>query len=265
MIITIANQKGGMGKTTTAITLAAGFARRGIRSLLIDTDSQGSATFGCGIPGEADGKPTIMEVLTGTATVEDAIRKTEDGIDVIPANHRLCDADKMFTDTGKEYMLREALQSLNRNTYKMVIIDTPPILGVLLVNALIAAESVIIPTAAEAFGIHGIAQLKRNLDKITKYFNPNLKILGILLTRTRATRVNMDMIELASRPAKELNTIVYPITIRDAVAIKEAQRDRKSLYFRWADSGAAKDYDIFVEEVLKQVGGGRRHGHKKEA
>ena len=149
--ITVTNQKGGTGKTTTAIQLAAGLSLKGYKTLSIDLDAQGNLTYTAGA--KTDGA-TALGVLTGEVKAENAIQHTPSG-DIIAANKALAGADAFIADTGKEYRLKEALESLQA-AYDYIIIDIPPALGILTINALTACNSVIIPAQADIYSLQGI-------------------------------------------------------------------------------------------------------------
>jgi len=257
-IISISNQKGGTAKTTTTLALAAGLAGRGGRVLLVDVDAQGNTTTTAG----GEGSPDVFDVLTGAATAAEATHPAKSAVvndslfkvDIIPAGRQLVKAEKALDEMGKEYRLKEALQSI-RGKYNYILIDTPPQLGILTINALTAADGVIIPACAEPYSIQGIAQLKTTIDAVKKYGNKDLKILGILLTSHRAnTRLMTKLGELAGRVAAELGTVVYKTRIRESMAVKEAQAARRPLQDYAAGVGAAADYDAFINELLKQLG-----------
>lgn len=251
--LAIMNQKGGAGKTTTAGALAAGLTLLGFSVLSVDLDAQRNFTY-TAKPIITTLKPkaenaTILGVLMGEINAEDAILETESG-DLIPASKALAGADAILTDTGKEYRLREALEPLKAR-YDYIILDTPPHLGILTINALTACDSVIIPAQADIYSLQGIEQLADTMKPVKKYCNPNLTIDGILLTRYSPRSVlSREVAELAERIAEKLGTRVYKTTIREAVAVKEAQISRKSLYGYAPAAKVTADYTHFIEELL---------------
>ncbi|MDD3365341.1 MAG: AAA family ATPase, partial [Syntrophomonas sp.] len=177
-IITIATQKGGTGKTTTTHALGVGLIERGYKVLFIDLDPQGNLSY---ILQTEELKSTIYEVLTGKTKARDAIQHQQCG-DIIPSSPALARANLELKNTGKEYRLKETLQPI-KDDYDYIIIDTPPSLGLLTINALTASDSVIIPSQADIFSLQGIGQLYSTIETIKKYTNPDLSIEGILLTR----------------------------------------------------------------------------------
>lgn len=247
-IIAIINQKGGVGKSTTAEALIAGLSLKGFSVLSIDLDAQGNMTYTAGA--KTDGA-TALGVLTGEVKVEDAIQKTKSG-DIIAANKALAGADAFIADTGKEYKLKEALESIE-GKYQYIIIDTPPALGILTVNALTACHSVIIPAQADIYSLQGIEQLADTMKPVKKYCNPNLKIAGILLTRYSSRSIlSREVAEIAEQLAGKLGTKLFKATIREAVAVKEAQISQQSLFDYAPKAKVTEDYRAFIEELLEQ-------------
>lgn len=249
-IIAVTNQKGGAGKTTTAAALAAGLTNRGYKSLMVDLDPQANLTFTAGA--DTDG-PSALGLLTREAKAADAIQHTEATGDIIPASRGLAGAAALITGTGQEYRLREALDGLE---YDYIIIDTPPALGVLTVNALTACDSVIIPAQADIYSLQGIEQLADTIKPVKQYCNPALHILGILLTRYSSRSIlSRDIAELAGQLAEKLGTRLFNTTIREAVAIREAQLMRQTIFDYAPRSNVAADYNSFLEEVIEAIGG----------
>ena len=247
-IIAIINQKGGVGKSTTAATLAAGLSLKGYKTLSIDLDAQGNLTYTAGA--KTNGA-TAPGVLTGEVKAEDAIQHTPSG-DIIAANKALAGADAFIADTGKEYRLKEALESLQA-AYDYIIIDAPPALGILTINALTACNSVIIPAQADIYSLQGIEQLADTMQPVKKYCNPNLKIAGILLTRYSSRSVlSREVAELAEQLADKLGTKLFKTTIREAIAVKEAQISQQSLFDYAPKAKVTEDYRAFIEELLEQ-------------
>ena len=245
-VIAIVNRKGGVGKTATAQALGAGLIKKGCSVLYIDLDSQTNLTYGLGADA---GGLSSMDVLTGDATAQEAIQHTQQG-DVIAGAEALAGADAAIDGTGKEYRLKEALEGLQ---YDYCIIDTPAALGTLTVNALTAADSVIIPVQAEVYSLQGIGQLSKTIEAVKKYCNRNLYIRGILITRYNGRAIiSRDMQANLEDAAQQLKTRLYSTPIRECVSIKEAQAQQQDIYSYAPRSNAAKDYAAFIEEFTER-------------
>ena len=245
-IIAVINQKGGVGKSTTAEALIAGLSLKGYSCLAIDLDAQGNFSYTAGA--KTDGA-TILGVLTGEVKAKDAIQHLKGG-DMIAASNTLAGADAFITNTGKEYKLKEALEEL-KGMYQYIIIDTPPALGILTVNALTACHSVIIPAQADIYSLQGIEKLAETIKPVKKYCNPSIYIEGILLTRYSPRSVlSRDVAEIAEKLAEKLGTKVFKTTIREAIAIKEAQISQQSLFEYAPKAKVTEDYRAFIEELL---------------
>ena len=245
--LAIVNRRGGVGKTATAHALGAGLARRGYRVLYIDLDSQCNLTYDVGAQ---TAPPTSIEVLSGTATAQEAIKHTEGG-DIIPASPSLAIADTAIEGTGKEHRLREALEPA-ASQYDYCIIDTPPALGVLTVNALTASDGAIIPAQAEVHSLQGIGLLYEAIQAVQKYTNPALKVEGILVTRYRGRAIlSKDMRENLEETARDLGTKLFSTPIRECIAIAEAQASQRDIYSYAPRSNASKDYTALVEEIIE--------------
>ena len=246
-IITIFNRRGGAGKTTTAQAVGAGLARKGYKTLFIDLDSQRNLTSDVG--GTTDSL-TSMDLLTGRATAEEAIQHTAGG-DIIPASQSLAEADTVIIGTGKEYRLKEALEPV-LSMYDYFVVDTPPALGVLTVNALTASTSLIIPVQAEKHSLEGVIDLYQTIQTVRRYTNPGLEVKGLLLTRYRGrTILSRDMRENLEAIASQLNTKVFSTPIRECIAVPEAQASDTDIYSYDKRSNASKDYTALVEELLE--------------
>ena len=246
-VIAIVNRRGGVGKTATAHAIGAGLTLRGYKVLFIDLDSQCNLTFDLG----ATTAPlTSMEVLSGTATAKEAIQHAEGG-DIIPASPSLAVADTALEGTGKEHRLAEAIEPIKGN-YDYIVIDTPPALGVLTINALTACNSAIIPAQAEVHSLQGIGLLYEAIQAVQKYTNPKLKIKGILITRYRGRAIlSKDMKENLEATAQQLKTKVFKTPIRECIAVAEAQASQKAIYSYAPRSNATKDYTDLIEEILR--------------
>lgn len=247
-VIAIVNRKGGVGKTATALALGAGLIRRRHKVLFMDLDSQGNLTSGLGADPTKQGS---MDVLTGDISIKDAIQKTKGG-DIIPGAEELAGADSIIDGTGKEYRLKEALETISAN-YDYVVIDTPAQLGTLTVNALTAANSVIVPVQADADSIQGLGQLNKAIEAVKKYCNKDLYINGILITRYSSRAViSRDMASNLEEAAAQLKTKLYKAPIRECVAIKEAKALQQNIFSYAPKSNAAKDYTAFIKEFIER-------------
>ncbi len=179
--LAITNQKGGVGKTTTCVNLAASLTRLGKRVLVIDLDPQGNATTGSGVDKHAD-DPTSCELLLGDTTVERAAHRVEAGYDLVPANGDLTVAEvRLMDQERREYRLREALETAAAH-YDYILIDCPPSLNLLTVNGLVAADGVMIPMQCEYYALEGLTALMRTIESIQRGPNPALRIAGLLRT-----------------------------------------------------------------------------------
>lgn len=245
-IISIANQKGGIGKSTTAQALATGLHRKGYKTLLIDLDPQGNISYTV----EVDiTNATAYELLTSKTTISEVIQETPQG-KVIPAGEQLSSLDLELNVMGKEYKLKESLDPI-RKDFDFIIIDTPPALGILTINALTASDSIIIPAQADIYSLQGIGQLYKTVQAVKTYCNPHLKIQGILLTRYhKRTIINRDMGQLIEETAKQFETSIYETSIRESVSVREAQAKKQDIFNYAPNSNPTKDYLAFIEEVI---------------
>ena len=247
-IIAVVNRRGGVGKTATAHAIGAGLSLRGYRVLFIDLDSQCNLTYDTGAK---PARLTSMEVLSGTAPASEAVQEIQDG-GIIPASPSLAVADTTIDGTGKEYRLKEALEPL-QGEYDYIIIDTPPALGVLTINALTACDSVIIPAQAEIHSLQGIGLLYDTIKAVKKYTNPALTVKGILITRYNSRAIlSRDMRASLEDTAQELGTSVFSTPIRECTAIKEAQAMQTNIFTYAPKSNATADYTALINEIEKE-------------
>jgi len=252
-ILAITNQKGGVGKTTTSVNLAACLATLGQRVLLIDLDPQGNATTGCGIF-KKEALPSVYQILLGAATLEQATIKTEFGFDVIPANRELAGAEVELIDVGqRERRLKEAL---NGQAYDFVLIDCPPALNLLTVNALAAAQAVMIPMQCEYYALEGLTDLVTTLRKVRANLNPALEIEGLLRTmyNSQSTLNQQVSAELESHFSGKVYRTVIPRNVR----LAEAPSYGKPVIAFDKTSKGALSYLALAEEMLERIGGAPR-------
>ena len=245
-IISVANQKGGTAKTSTAHALVTGAAYKGKRSLAIDFDPQGNLSF---IMGADASRAGAYELMKQHAKAAQIVQYTSQG-DIIPASLNLAAADTEFSGKpGRDFFLQAALAPL-QDAYDVAVIDTPPTLGTLLVNALTASDEVIIPMNADILSLQGLYQLAETIDQVKSFCNKGLKVTGILLTRySGRTVLARDIKETIEAKCAELGIPLLNTVIRDGVAVREAQTTQESLFAYAPNSNPAKDYLQLFDEI----------------
>ena len=249
-IVCVTNQKGGVGKTTTAIQLGRGLMLlNDAKVLFLDMDSQCNMTY---VLGADDSKDNIMTVLMGQCRAADAIQHVGE-IDIIASSQDISAMSKYVGGDRKEYVLREALAPV-KNKYDFIVIDSPPALGLTTINILTAADIVVIPASADILSLQGIGQLYNTIDAVRSYCNPDLRIDGILLTRHNDRLIHSREIrEMIQETADQIGTRVYDSKIRESVAIREATTSGKSIFDYAPGSRQADDYWGFIAEFLEKV------------
>lgn len=255
-VITLANQKGGVGKTTTASALASGLANRGYQVLAIDLDPQANFSLASGAEDVLtnDGM-TIYDVFRSKATVDDAITATPLGYDLMPGGLNLASADMEFTQIGREKMLAKTLTKISfRKDYDFVVIDTPPTLGILTANALMCSDYLIIPMAADIFSLQGLDNLNGFIGNVHDFGNPNLDVSGLLITKYNARqKLTKTMTEQIESAAQKMCTKVFNTRIRESVAVRETALLQGDIFREAPKANATIDYDNFINEFLEEI------------
>ena len=247
-IIAVANQKGGVGKTTTSVNLGAGMATLGKRVLLVDIDPQGNTTSGVGV-NKADVANCIYDILINEVDPADTILETMiDGLHIIPATIQLAGAEiELVSTISRELRLKKALNAVKGN-YDYIIIDCPPSLGILTINSLTAADSVIIPIQCEYYALEGLSQLLNTVRLVQKNLNPHLMIEGVLLNMLDA-RTNLG-IQVIEEVKKYFQEKVYRTIIPRNIRLSEAPSHGQSIITYDPRSKGAEVYLELAKEVI---------------
>ncbi len=249
-IIAVTNQKGGVGKTTTAINLSASLAEAGKKVLLIDADQQGNSTSGLGLD-KNNVEPTIYQIFLGEATVEESRQTTcMPGLDLIPANISLTGAEiELIGAENREFILKKALEPV-LDQYDFILIDCPPSLNFITVNAMVAAHTILVPIQCEYFALEGLEQLLYTISLVKKRLNPTLEIEGIVFTMYDArTNLSLQVVEEVKR---SLGNSVYRTIIPRNVRLGEAPSHGLPINLYDPKSKGAESYALLAEEVMEK-------------
>lgn len=250
-IIAIANQKGGVGKTTTSINLSACLAELGKKVLVIDLDPQGNTTSGFGIDKE-EMKNTVYELMLGECSIRESMTQVEniEHLSLIPSNVNLAGAEiELLGINEKEYILKNAVDYI-RDDYDFIIIDCPPSLNMLTVNAMTTADSILVPIQCEYYALEGISQLIHTIDLVQERLNPNLKIDGVVFTMYDArTNLSSDVVDTVK---ENLNATVYQTIIPRNVRLAEAPSHGLPINLYDAKSSGAESYRNLAKEIIER-------------
>lgn len=251
MILAITNQKGGVGKTTTAVNLAAAFAQKGLATLLIDLDPQANTTMSYIFP--EDIRHAMYEVLSHRVSLGDAIHTTHlDNLSLAPSTIAMAKLEStLLSELDAQFRLKDALDGLSAS-FDVIVVDTPPTLGLTTVNALVAADHVLIPIQASYYALEGTDDLLETIDKIKSRPNPDLRLLGVVITmfdaRTLLSRQVLDEI------SGVFGDLVMTTTVRKSVRLEESPAHHRSIFEHAPRSSGAVEYYSLCEEVLQRVG-----------
>lgn len=256
-ILSVATQKGGEGKTTTSSVILYSLNQKGYKTLAIDLDPQRNLTK---LTKANEDSKTVFDVLTGEISILEAIQHTDFG-DIVPASQKLGVIDAALgDDLAKPYKLKEALKQLKG--YDYVVLDNPPALGTLTVNALTCSDYVVIPAQADIDGLQGIADLYGTIESAQTYTNPNLKVAGILVTRFQArTNLSQNIKSQLQHIAERLDTVLFNATIRESIVVKESRYRRVPLMgSEYRREGVFADYNDFIKQLIEIIERGAENG-----
>lgn len=245
-IIAIANHKGGAAKTTTAVNLAAGLAKRGRRVMLLDLDPQGNASSWLGGQGDA----SVFSLLTENSSIESQLTKsTVEGLSLIPASQRLAGADRILaSELGAEATLRRRLDDTDLSRWDYIVLDTPPALNLLTINALTAADEVLVPVEAHVLALSGVAQIVSTIGQVQSRLNPKLKLTGFLLCRFDPRTRHST--EVRDRLAAKFGSQVLTTIIRENIRLAEAPSFSAPIETYAPTSQGAADYGALALEII---------------
>lgn len=252
IVFSVSNIKGGVAKSTTAASLAAGLNKRGARVLMVDSDPQTNLTM-CFLDEPEEGSPSLYHVYKDGANIRDLRVNIKPGLDMLIGDLELCSADlNFFHQIGSLNMLNKAIKKVAED-YDYVVVDTPPNLGFLALNAFMASDYIITPMTADTFSLKAIRILKKTLDQVEED-GKDLSVSGVLMTRyDKRTNITKAVEQTVDLSAKLLDTTMFTRRIREATVMKESQFVKKDIFEYAPNSGVAQDYDAFIDELLERI------------
>lgn len=251
-IISVSNVKGGVGKTSTAAILSAGLTQRGNNVLMIDSDPQTNLTM-CFLPEPPDGTPSIYHVYADGKSLDEVRTSIKENLDLIIGDFELCNADMQFLRAGRLKMLQKAIKSI-KSHYDFVVIDTPPNLGILSLNAFLVSDYIIVPIAADSFSLKAVRLLKQTLDEVAQETEKAVSVIGLLLTKyTNRTNVSKLLEKSIHSAAELLDTKVFNSRIRQATVLQESQVAKVDLLEYAPKASVTLDYQDFIDEFLERI------------
>lgn len=251
-VISVSNIKGGVGKTSVTSTLAAGLAKKGYKVLMVDSDPQTNLSM-CFLEELGEDDLSLNEIYEKRRTLTEVRVNIAENLDLIPGSFNLCRADMKFLGIDRASILKKAINALKDN-YDYIVIDTPPNLGILSINAFVVSDYVVVPMAADTFSLKGVKLLREALDSVREETSKNIRVVGLLLTRYNGrTNLSKNLEETIQQASEQLETSVFEARIRQATAVAEAQLAKKDIFSFAGRTPVAEDYRQFVDEFLERT------------
>ncbi|MFT3951811.1 MAG: ParA family protein [Oscillospiraceae bacterium] len=248
LVISVVTQKGGVGKTTTVNALSSSLNKRGARVLSVDMDPQSNLSFSTGA--DFDTQPTVYDVMRKKIETQDAIQR-RCMTDIIPSNILLSGIELEFTGKNREFLLKNSLAGVSR-FYDYILIDSPPGLGILTVNALAACDYVIIPMTPDIFSLQGLQLVYETIAHIRQSINPDIKIAGILVNKyNKRSKLHCEVCATANMISQSLDIPIFGTYIRNSYSLAEAQSLQRDIHEYARKSAGAKDFCALAEEISK--------------
>jgi len=256
-VIVCTNQKGGVAKTTSVVAMSCILAKRGYRVLCVDADPQSNLSYSLSSYTKEEDKARSLygafrAIQNKSCDAKGFINKG-DWCDIIPSNLYLASADNEFNHIGKEYMLKEIIGYISEE-YDFILVDTPPSLGIMSINALAAADYIVIVAGADVYTYQGIGQLNETIENTKKYANKRLKVVGILVTKYESTKFGKEIEKLLEGASKNMRTRPFGVKIRKSIKIAEAVNLQEDITKYAPKAKATLDYIAFVDELLERIG-----------